>query len=557
MNKTLLLTKVLLRNGSGMKSKGKNGKKTNVKNILLLLLVAIAFIPVISMIVAFTSFLYDSMAGANMEGAILGLALAVVSVAVFLFGIFYVINVFYFSQDVEHLLPLPLKPSQILGAKFGVTLLYEYLTELFLLLPILITFGIKSGAGPLYYVYGLIIFLTLPVLPLVIASVIAMLIMRFTGVAKNKDRFRMIGGAVAVAFGLGANMLFQRFGNGSMKPEQMQDMLLNGNNVALDLATRLFPSTKLGANALLNAASLQGLAAIIMFTAISVLVFVLFALLGELLYFKGVMGMSETTAKRRKVTSEQLDKQTAQSSALAAFTFRELKTLFRTPIFFINCVLISFLWPVIICIPLVTQASNIPNLESLTEFLSEPQIAGIAIGIAVALFLFLTSTNATASTSFSREGTNLFVLKYLPVPYRKVIIAKALAGFVLSMISIVLVLIVAILIVHIPPMLALAMLAVGIPAALFGNLTGVMIDLHFPKLHWDNEQKAVKQNMNVLISMFINIIVAGASVASTLYFKLSLTSSLLIFFILFALLDYVLYRLLTTKGEGWLDKIEV
>ena len=86
---------------------------------------------------------------------------------------------FYFSRDIENLLPLPLRPVEILAAKFTVTLLYEYLTEILFLAPILIAFGIKSHGGIFYYFNAAVIFLTLPIAPLVYASIISMIIMRF------------------------------------------------------------------------------------------------------------------------------------------------------------------------------------------------------------------------------------------------------------------------------------------------------------------------------------------------------------------------------------------
>jgi len=557
MNKTLLLAKILLKNGSGTWGKRKNGKTSGLKGYLLLPLLAVAFIPIASAIAAFTSFLYDGFVQVGQEGAILGLGLAAVSAAIFVFGIFYVINVFYFSQDVEHLLPLPLKPSQILSAKFAVTLVYEYLTELLFLMPIAITFGVKSGAGPLYYVYLAIVFLTLPIVPLVIASIIAMVVMRFTNIAKNKDRFRMIGGIVAIALGLGANLFAQRLSRNGMTPQQMQEALTNGDLPLLDMATRMFPTVKLGAKALLESMTLQGIAALVMFVSVSVLVFVLFALLGEWMYFKGVMGASESTAKRIKVSNEQLGKQTAQSSPLKSLFLRELRTLVRTPPFFLNCVLISFLWPVIISIPLFTQKNNLPSVSELQSMLNEGSFAGIVLGASFALFLFLSGTNATASTAISREGVGAFVLKFLPIKYAQVILAKTLTGYLLSMVSVVLVLLMAVFVLHLPVYIALLMLLLSLPGVLFANFVGILIDSQFPKLHWDTEQKAVKQNFNVMISLFINLIVAGIVIGSILYFGWSLPMVFIVLFAVFTIANALLYRIITRNGQKWLQKLEL
>lgn len=557
MNKTLLLAKVLLKNGSGnvFRRKKKSGKIP--KNILYVILLALAFVPIISMISAVVAFLYDSFAVIGQEGIILGIGLAVVSLVIFLFGIFYVINVFYFSQDIEHLLPLPLKPSQILSAKFIVTLVFEYITELFMLAPILVTFGIKSGAGFMYYVYSLLIFVTLPILPLVISSVIAMLIMRFTNIAKNKDRFRMIGGIAAVAFGFGVNFYFQRFNNNQVDPSQLES-LLSTNNSLVNIFTNMFPSTKLGTIALLEADSLRGIAGIAGFLGISVLIYLVFSWLGEKLYFKGVMGISESSAKRQQLSSEQLDKHSSPSSSLFAFLVKELRILFRTPVFFLNCVLMCFLWPIIVMIPLFTQLDRLDILRKMSsEMFQDPSVTGIVLGVAFGVFLFLSGSNSTAATSISREGTGIFILKYLPVPYSKMLFAKVLSGSLLSMISVVLMLGVAIFVVHLPVAFCLLLLVLSLPAVLFANFTGLLIDVQFPKLHWDNEQKAVKQNFNGVLSMLLNIIVAGIIVFCAIFFELDMITMFFVLFILFTLLNLLFYRLFKARGAKWMGKIEI
>ncbi|HEY5589063.1 MAG TPA: hypothetical protein VIK86_08920, partial [Candidatus Paceibacterota bacterium] len=183
MSKFIALTKVLLKTGTQSGSSKKNKKQ--IKGIMLGLLLIIALTPMAIGFGKFIASAYDGLHAMGQEAVILGFGLSVVCVVIFFFGIFYAMGIFYFSMDVENLLPLPFKPWHIMGAKFAVVLIYEYLTELIFFLPTIITFGIKSSGGALYYIYGVIIFLLLPIVPLVIASVINMIIMRFTNIAKN------------------------------------------------------------------------------------------------------------------------------------------------------------------------------------------------------------------------------------------------------------------------------------------------------------------------------------------------------------------------------------
>ncbi|MEF3311955.1 hypothetical protein PV433_24000 [Paenibacillus sp. GYB004] len=555
MNKTLALTRILIKNGSGQFSKsGKRGKLPT--HILLPILLAVALLPFASILGGFVAFLYDGLKPIGQEGAVLGLGLSITSLVVFMFGIFYIITVFYFAQDVEYLLPLPLKPSQIVSAKFLTVLLYEYLTQLVLLAPLLIVFGVKDGAGVMYYVYAVITFLALPILPLVVASVVAMAIMSFSGVARNKDRFRLIGGTVAVLFSLGLNLFIQRSVRSTMTPEEVQNMLLGGGNTFLDLATRSVPSVKLAANAMLKEAELAGLAFIVLFAGFSVLLYVAFALLAQTFYFKGVMGMSESSARRIQLSGQQLDKMTVQQSAVRSMLMKELRILLRTPPYFLNCVFMTLMWPIIMLIPLLSQPDLAEMLGQASQYLDQGGIGSMVLAGGVGVFLFISGANATASTSISREGAGFFVLKYIPVPVPHILTAKVMSGWLVTMIGTILILGAAYFLIHLPIALILLLLMLAVPATLFTCLTGVWVDLFRPVLNWDNEQKAVKQNMNSVFNLLICVAFAGLLFFLVSRLGLSLTMTAIVLMLILVAADLLLYRLLQTKGQIWFTKIE-
>ncbi|RKN79151.1 putative ABC transporter permease subunit [Paenibacillus ginsengarvi] len=555
MRKTWALTRILLKNGTGPFAKsGKSGRK--FKQIVLPLLVVVALLPFMFLIGNFISALYKAFEPIGQEGAVLALGLALASMIVFMFGIFYTISVFYYTQDVEHLLPLPLKPVQIVTAKFVTVLVYEYLTQFIILAPLFVVFGMHSGSGFLYYVYAVIIFITLPIAPLVLSSIIAMAVTSFSGIARNKDRFRMIGGAVAILLSFGLNMFIQRTMNRAMKPEQLQEMLLGGNNSLVDVATRSLPNVRLAAQALLKGAEFAGFAWLVLFVALSVLFYLAFALLASRFYFKGVMGISETAARRAKLSGSQLDKITSQQSAVAALVRKELRILVRTPSYFLNCVLMAFLWPVIMLIPMMTQPDLKQTLGSVRTLFESSGSSPFIPAIAVAIVMFVSGANATASTSISREGAGFFVSKYVPVPSRSMITAKVAAGMLINMAGVVLILLVALVVLHIPPAFALAMVPISFAAVLFTCMTGVTIDLLTPKLVWENEQKAVKQNMNSLFNMLVSVAGAALLFGLVVSLGLGLWSATALLFVVLAAADVLLFLLLKSKGSVWFDKIE-
>ena len=558
MSNYIALTKILLKNSLTSFTNGNKAKRKSnrLKSIIIPAILAVSLLPLAGAIGAGVFVAYPIFKEMGQEGLIFASGLMAVSMMILFFGIFYIMNIFYFSKDVESLLPLPLRPSTIMAAKFTVTLLYEYLTEFLLLAPIIVAFGIASKAGVIYYLYSVIGFLTLPVIPLVYAGIINMVLMRFTNITRNRDQFRIIGGIFAMFAAVFVNIKSQSFFSGLSDPNQLQAMLTPGDNSLIGVMSGIFPANKLFAIALVNSASIKGLVNIALYVAISILFTALFLTIGETFYFKGLVGISETKSKRKKLTNEQFDKSIVKSSIIKSYTIKELKLLFRTPIFFINCVLINFLLPLFLFIPILSGSQNGMGIREIQEFSKSGPYEGVILAIAFAAILFATGTNGVTSTAISREGENIFISKYIAVSYHDQIMAKIMTGVILGLIATLSMLAAAIYILLPPIHLILLIIIAGATGVLFTSFTGMLIDLNFPKLHWDNEQKAVKQNMNLMFNMLIATVVAAVIVIPVIIFHLNVWIVFAALIVIFGFADAVLYGLIKSAGVSLFDKIE-
>ena len=556
MNNYRVLVRVLLKDVLYMMGFDKENKKKAIKKYLLGIVIILCLLPTALGIAAMVYNSYDILNSIQQQGILLSLGFNIITLMVFFFGIFYILNVFYFAGDIENLIPLPLLPSEILAAKFTVTLIYEYMTELLFFAPIIIAFGIKSNGGIVFYLYGLLMFLLLPVIPLVYASIINMIIMRFTNLAKNKDKFKIIGGMMGMLLAVGLNFYVQKISSVSTNQQQLISIIEQGNNSLIKLMTGIFPTNTMGVYALLESSNSTGLFNLLSFVAATVLFLVLFLLLGEKIYFKGVTGISQAYTVRKKVKQQSNAKVFKQSTAVGAIYMRELKLLVRTPVYFLNCVMMNFLWPFFIVIPIITQNEEMKKLGDLGAYFQNSSIAAIFLASAVAASLFATGTNCITATAISREGSNLFISKYIPVSYKKQIIAKVLSGFVLGLVGTVMMIITALMIVRVPIFIICLVFIASIFAILFSCLCGIIIDLNYPKLHWDNEQKAVKQNLNAVINIFISIIIAVITVWGTVVLKLDLLVTFMGIVSIYGIFDIVLYRLATGIGAKLFGEIE-
>ena len=73
-------------------------------------------------------------------------------------------NVFFFSKDLELILPLPIKSNEILISKFNTVLAMAYVTEIIFGLIPLILYGLLNYTGFNYFVFMLFTLILLPIL---------------------------------------------------------------------------------------------------------------------------------------------------------------------------------------------------------------------------------------------------------------------------------------------------------------------------------------------------------------------------------------------------------
>lgn len=552
MDRFISLLRILLIKSFGIsafKARAKIKRREYLKFVGIGAAFIIGFAPAVYIYCKILSMGFDFLLPLGQEGAILSLGIVLVSAMVFYFGIFYVINSFYFGEDTEIFLALPLRPWQVIGARFSVVLCYEYLTEIPFLLPPLIIFGIKSGAPFIYWLYALVAYLSIPILPLAMATLPTIIMMRFTNLGKRKDLLRIFGGLTIIVLAIGFQFLFQNANPQNIDPGFLQG-LYTGKDGLINLISRVFPSSRFISLALVESSSLSGFINLLYFLGLSVLTLTASWLLGEKMYFQGLIGSGETVARRRQLKSSDYRKVSRVSPVLLSYLFKEIRLLIRTPVFFMNCVLSNLFMPILILIPFLLQSRGNNEGRPLPwEALSwDPRVSIIVMAIITGLTVFLVAANGITATSLSREGKQFYISKFIPLSYKQQILAKLLSGFIFSGIAALLIIIVASILLKIDIILAGIILLVTLLALVSVLETGLIIDIHWPKLDWDNEQKAVKQNFNALFTILISVLLVGAIAFITIKYIYSLAIAVLFMLSAFGLSGGILYYYLMGQG---------
>ncbi|MCL2709113.1 MAG: hypothetical protein FWF03_08370, partial [Defluviitaleaceae bacterium] len=422
MVKTLSLASALLKNAGSPFDVRFGKKKGRIAQASIYLLLLLGLLPILAGLFIVYREMYGLFAPTGDLAYATGTMLNLLCVVIFIFTLFSAPSIYYLSKDVGFLLPLPIRPAQIIGAKFIVSLVYEYVFALFLLAPMYAAYVVKMPA-PALTINMALAFAALPVAPMVYATVIVMLLMRLSGFGKNRDAYNMVVGVAAICFGLAVTMYSSNLN--LITTEQVVSMV-DGNRGALGALKSIFPGSVYAGRAIADADFLAQAADLL----ISALTAAAFIMLAQLIYFKGVVGVSESNAPQGRMTREGIMRGAYERKILPSYFMKEILTLVRSPVAFLNCVLIVFILPPLTAAPMLMNMGGAgADLGfNLSIDFSDPRVFAVAMSVAAAAGLLMSSVAMAAPTSISREGSNYIFMKYIPVPYAAQIEAKALCG---------------------------------------------------------------------------------------------------------------------------------
>jgi ABC-2 type transport system permease protein len=445
---------------------------------------------------------YDVLKPIGQDQALLAISMMAGQLVIIIFGIYYLLAAFYFSRDMETLIPLPVRAAQVILSKFFVVMVNEYLTVAVFVLPFVITYGVRAKGNVGYWVNATLIYLTLPIIPLAIVSVLVVAMMRVINLSRKKDFLIFAGSIVLIAFSMSIQFMIQRASNGGTNMQMMASFLSSPNNLINRIGAS-FPPSIWATKAIAGGFSLDGLMHLSLFLGTSLLCFGVMMVLAERMFYRGVIGLSETTIRKQALTRDQMSQRVSSGrGAIAAIFIREWRIMNRTPIFLLNGVL------VVVILPIIFFGIMKSGSDELGRTLLGMTLLGNSISTVLILSLVMTICgcfNSTSSSTFSREGVQFWISRVIPVAPRDQAVAKFLHSFLIGLLGIVAALIVFSLFLPLKLGVVTAALLLALVTSAFLINIGMMIDLARPLLDWTNPQKAVKQNLNVMLAMFADL----------------------------------------------------
>ena len=518
-----------------------------VTKILLALVSLFIILPFVVVSGLFIYTVTNSLVEYNYETIGLEFMCILLCVFTFIFSFNVILNELYFTGDIENLLPLPLKPREIVGAKIASIFCAESLVQLLVIFFSVIGFFFALGLSFKNFLLGILGMITLPMIPIIYCSIISLLIMSFTRFIKNKETIRKVG----LVFVLAVLMLFVYF-LGALQNFDLElyiEGFVNGDQTFLHVMRGIFPHINLFIDILVTGS----IRSLLLYILVNIGFIVVLLALADVCYFKGVVGLSSKDTESKKSSSNILNNIKVENPTNSYFK-KEIFTLFRTSSYFLNCILINFIWPIfvyVICklkFPDLTL-SKLKNLVTSTDNNTLIIIFMFVIGVSI----LLPALNSIASSSFSREGKNFYFMKYIPMDYSSQVYVKLLVSFIIAFIGVNVFSLIFYLVIGLKVSTAFIFLIISFLAILFICSLGIIIDSINPKLVWDDELNALRENSNNFIvmgiSIFMFIVLAGLCYLLYKSFGLALAfTSILLILILLNAIVYDLNRRFTVKN---------
>ena len=545
MTNYLSLAKVFIRSLSMTKPSTK--QQMIVTKILLALVSLFIILPFVVVSGLFVYTVTNSLVEYNYETIGLEFMCILLCVFTFIFSFNVVLNELYFTGDIENLLPLPVKARQIVGAKVASIFYAESLVQLLVIFFSVVGFFFAIGLPFKNFLLGIIGMITLPMIPIIYCSIISLLIMSFTRLIKNKETIRKVG----LVFVLVILMLFVYF-LGALQNFDLElyiEGFVNGDQTFLHVMRGIFPHINLFIDTLVTGS----LSSLLLYILVNIGFILVLLGLADVCYFKGVVGLSSKDTSSKKSNSNILKNIKTESPTTSYFK-KEIHILLRTPSYFLNCILINFIWPIFVYIICKLKFPDLTftELKSLVTSTDNNTLIIIFMFV-IGVSILLPALNSIASSSFSREGKQFYFMKYIPMDYASQVLVKLLVSFIIAFVGVNVFCLIFYLVIGLKVFTAFIFLVISFLAILFICSLGIIIDSINPKLVWDDELNALRENSNNFIvmgiSIFVFIVLAGLCYLLYKSFGIALAfTSILLILILLNAIVYDLNRRFTVRN---------
>lgn len=490
-------------------------------------------------------------AGEVVVGAMI---LATMLVSLFL-GTLSLLGLVFNAKDTELYAALPVRQGSVFAAKFSMVYLTELVFSLFILLPVGVIYSMHAGASLAFWLKFPLIALLVPVVPLVISSLLALPLMLLTARSRHRDAVMLVLSLVlmlALVFGqMYLSMSMQTLVEST---DQLMEILRDPNGLSAVLGS--FPPAMWAAKALLFGGT-DSVINFLLLLAVSAVSFALAVLISSKLYYRGALAQLESARKGKSKAYSAYSVKAGKP--YRAFLRKDIKSVLRTPVYAMNQLTMVIIVPIMLVIFKFMSGGN-EAYQMLFGMLESSGTSRLTMTLVVSGVLgFLLLVNPQATTTFSRDGVSIFFIKSLPVSVPVQTAGRILSASLCPALGIVVTELTLALLLGLDAAVIVSSALIGLSAVALVTSACMIPDCLKPKLRWNSEAEAMKQNFNSMLGMltgFVSLIPAIVAAVVLAGFQVALPVVTVCLMLLNAGLTFGSVALVNVSAENMLDKLE-
>lgn len=452
------------------------------------------------------------------------LAVIVATLAVFFTSIYKAPGTLFSSKDYELLMSLPISSKSILASKVINLLSLNMGLTAVILVPTTVVFYENSNASILSFLYCLIGIFVIPLIPSIIASIVAFLL----SYVSSKSRFSNIVSLI----GMLIIMLFIFIG--SYKIEDLLNYFAKNASSIEELLRNINPIAGWYGDLMAKGS----LMALIKIVGVSAIAFTIFIIVFSRSFKKINSRLGESYKKANyKITTLKTN------TPFKALIEKEIRRYLSCNIYVFNTAFGAILL-------LLAAIATIFMKDKVVEIiLGEKVMAGLIPLIFIVFFSFIATTLSTTASTISLEGKNFWILKVLPVDTMDIFKSKIAVTLLLGIPAIIVSSIIMKFSLRLSWINLLWLMVIPSLFVVFIAIVGLFINLNFPKFDWTQEVRVVKQSLSVMITIFGGMgIIALAVGAFVLLEPKNYNVFLAAITVILFILNGFAWSLLKTKG---------
>ena len=421
---------------------------------------------------------------------------AISSFSILFLTIFYSNGILFGSRDIEMLLSLPLKSSDIISSKFMFMYLLNFLIGFIFMLPGGIVWVLNGSLNVLQIILYFTSMIFVPLIPMCIAACMGMIVVAVSSYFNRKNVIALIFSFVMIGIIGYIAVSAMKSGN-----EDSIEIMLSKQITALYPISGLFVQHT-------NFPMYIGMG---LFIAFSTAVFYIFVKIVAMKY-----GLLNTLAKTTSRYSDNKKSYNRKSIFLALYK-KEMGRFLSSYMAVLNAglgVILLCVFSIFLLFNSVEQIGESSGIENINEYLSN------FAPLFIASMLLL---SCPAASAISLEGKNIWILQSSPVKVKMILNSKIAVNLTLHLIGYMISIFAFMLQLDMNFIQVINLIIVPICYSIFITVIGISLNKKYPNYEWKSEMMVVKQSMPVIVSGLVGIIALITPILLNWFLNLSIT----------------------------------